>query len=308
MGGEGKLMTNKSVKRHVLEFYATSPRLVAAYRRAAKHNKSCAGLAEIQELRHAVAMQDCGKLSHEFQKVVLSHADDDHLVLIDPRAEPVISGAFHLLFTEPGTHPDQVAQWMRSTRIRSENRLHVLKVENLEAAASLATRSERVCFALVENESRGIIIDAYLAGDQLFVRGPKHRMLHIPIDSIRALRGQPRIAVRNFSVDPDGSFIYWPDLDVHLGWNQFLQAVDPAELLRAEQRSVSFNERYGAAIRKTRQAAGIFQSKVKGLTERQLRRIEQGESRATTSAVTALATAHGLDANAYMEKLTKAMQ
>ena len=133
-------------------------------------------------------------------------------------------------------------------------------------------------------------------------------MLHVPVSSIPALKGQPRDVLRNFKIDPDGSFIHWPDVDAHLGWNQFLQAVDPAELRKAQQRSAGFNERYGAAIRRVREAAGILQSKVEGLTERQLRRIEQGKSRATTAAITALAKAHGLDANAYMERLTKAMQ
>ena len=47
---------------------------------------------------------------------MLSHADDDHLVLTDPRVASIVAGAFHLLFTEPTTHPDQVAQWMRATR------------------------------------------------------------------------------------------------------------------------------------------------------------------------------------------------
>jgi hypothetical protein len=47
---------------------------------------------------------------------------------------------------------------------------------------------------------------------------------------------------------------------------------------------------------------------VEGLTERQLRRIEQGESGATTAALNALAKAHGMDANAYMEKLANAIK
>ena len=132
-------------------------------------------------------------------------------------------------------------------------------------------------------------------------------MLHVPVNSIPALGGQPLAVLRNFEIDPDGSFIYWPDLDAHLGWKQFLQAVDPAELCRAEQRSAGFNERYGAAIRRVREAAGIMQSRVKGLTERQLRRIEQGECRATAAAITALAKAHDLDADVYMERLTQAM-
>ena len=59
-----------------------------------------------------------------------------------------------------------------------------------------------------------------------------------------------------------------PNSTAHLGWTQFLQAVAPAELWRAQQRSAAFNRRYGAAIRKVRQAAGIMQSRVEGLTER----------------------------------------
>ena len=133
-------------------------------------------------------------------------------------------------------------------------------------------------------------------------------MLHVPVSSIPALSGQPRAVLRNFEIDPDGSFIHWPDLDVHLGWNQFLQAVDPEELRKAQQRTAGFNERYGAAIRKVREEAGISQSKIEGLTERQLRRIEQGECRATTAALAALAKAHGLDVNDYMERLSKAMK
>jgi hypothetical protein len=183
----------------------------------------------------------------------------------------------------------------------------VINVEDLEAP-QVSQLLGRVCFALGQGDSRGSIIDAYLLGDRLFVRGPKHGMLEIPLDSIGALKGQPEAAVRNFTIDPDGSFIYWPDLDVHLGWNQFLQAVEPDELRKAQQRSTDFNQRYGAAIRKVREAAGILQSKVEGLTERQLRRIEHGESRATTAAITALAKAHSLDENTYMERLANAMQ
>jgi hypothetical protein len=102
--------------------------------------------------------------------------------------------------------------------------------------------------------------------------------------------------------------LHWPDLDVHLGWNQFLQAVGPAELRKAQRRSAGFNKRFGAAIRTVREAAGIIQSNVEGLTERQVRRIEQGENRATTAVINALARAHALDANAYMERLTKVIE
>jgi hypothetical protein len=298
------MRTSPSTRR-VVEFYATSPRLAHAWRHAAKLNKNLARLAEIQELSPTALVHDLGKHPREYQRVVLSHADDDDRVLVDARSQPLVSSAFHLLFTGPSTHPDQVARWMRSTNIRSEHRLHVVRAEDLEAP-QIAQLLGRVCFALGRDASRGGIIDAYLVGDLLFVRGPRHRMLHIPLESLPALKGRSRAAVRNFSIDPDGSFIYWPDLDVHLGWNQFLQAVDPAELRKAQGRSAGFNRRYGAAIRKVREKAGILQSQVEGLTDRQLRRIERGESRATTAAISALARAHGLDPNSYMEKLTQA--
>jgi hypothetical protein len=300
-------MTINTPNRRVVEFYSTSPRIAHAYRSAAKRNKNLARFAGIQELGHAVMTHEVTKHAHEFEKVVLSHADDDHLVLTNSRVKAVVSGAFHLLFTEAATHPDRVAQWIRTTKIRSENRLHVIKVDDLEAP-QVSQLLGRVCFAHRRDGSRGSIIDANLAVDTLLIRGPRHQMLHVPVSSVPVLRGQPPAVLRNFEIDPDGSFIHWPELDVHLGWNQFLQAVDPAELRKAQQRSTGFNERYGAAIRRVREAAGILQSKVEGLTERQLRRIEQGECRATTAAITALAKAHGLDANAYMERLTKAMQ
>ena len=290
-----------------MEFYATSPRLARAYRSAARHNKSLTRFAEMHELGHANVAHEIAKHVCKLEMVVLSHADEDHLVLTDERMGPVVSGAFHLLFTEPATHPDQVAQWMRTTKIRSENRLHVVRVDDLEAP-QVSQLLGRVCFALGRDGTRGSIIDAYLAGDSLFVRGPKHRMLHVPVSSVRALSGQPRAVLRNFEIDPDGSFVHWPDLDVHLGWNQFLQAVDPDELRKAQQRTEGYNKRYGAAIRKLREEAGLSQSKIEGLTERQLRRIEQGECRATRTALATLAKAHGLDANSYMERLAKAMK
>jgi hypothetical protein len=299
-------MTTKMPDRRTVEFYASSPRLAHAYRSASKRNRNLACHAEIRDLLYAATHSAAAKHSAEFSVVVLSHPDDDHLVLTDPRVELVIAEAFHLLFTEPTTHPDQVAQWMRTTNIRSENRLHVVKVDHLESP-QVSQLLGRVCFALRRDGGRDSIIDAYLAGNTLFVRGPRHRMLHVPVNSVPALRGQPREVLRNFEIDPEGSFIHWPDLDVHLGWNQFLQAVDPAEFRKAQQRSAGFNERYGATIRKVREAACITQSKVEGLTERQLRRIEQGECGATTAALSALANAHGLDVNAYMETLAKAM-
>jgi hypothetical protein len=305
------MTTRTRTQRHV-EFLATSPRLARAYRSAAKHNLVLTRLAEMHEIGPAVIGR--GGVPTTVEKVlkrasdvvVLAHADEDHFVPADEKIEILIANAFYLLFTEPTTHPDQIVQWVRRARIRSESRLHVVRVEDLENPI-VSHLFSRVCSALAEGGTRGSIIDAYAVGDSLRVRGPRQRMLHVPMEALPSLRDRPRAAQRKFEIDPDGSFLYWPDLDVHLGWNQFLQVVDPVELRKAQQRSAGFNQRYGAAIRRLREHAGIPQSKIPGLTERQVRRIEQGESRATSRALAAFAKAHGLDTNAYLDTLAKAM-
>ncbi len=140
-------MTTKTLARPTVEFYVASPRLARAYRNAARHNRSLARFAEMHELGHALVAHEIAKHGGKLERVVLSHVDEDHLVLTDERVVPLVSEAFHLLFTEPATHPDQVAQWMRTTKIRSENRLHVVRVDDLEAP-EVSQLLGRVCFAL----------------------------------------------------------------------------------------------------------------------------------------------------------------
>ena len=298
------MKTGKAVGNAVA-FYAASPRITRAYRLTAKLDKKLARRVEMHELERIDSSHRVPKQSFSTGVVVLSHADDGPVAVVGARAESVFAGAFHLLLTGPATHPDRIAQWMRSTNIRSEDRLHVVKVDTSDTA-QVAQLLGRVCSALETNGHRGGIIDAYLAGDELLVRGPKHRMLHVPLAKINALNRLPERVVQNFVIDPDGSFLHWPDADVHLGWNQLLQAVDPAEFRKAQQRSDGFNKRYGQTIRTVREAAGIPQSKIVGLTDRQLRRIESGECRATTTALAALARAHSLSVNLYLDQLAQA--
>ena len=295
-------MMTRSRKQRVVEFFATSSRLADAFRHAAKKNVVLRQLAEMHEpgdARHNPRRDQPEK--HHGEIVVLSHAEDDQFIANESLPEGRLAGAFHLLFTEPTTHPDQIAHWSRRSNIRSENRLHVARVGGLETP-EVSQLLSRVCFALSEDAKRGGIIDAYVVGDSLLVRGPKHRLRRVPMEALKSLRNQPRAIRQQFEIDPDGSFLFWPDLDVH-----FLQAADPTEFLKSQQKSEQFNRLYGSAIKKLRETTGIAQSKIQGLTDRQVRRIEQGESRATAKSLTCFAKAHGLETNAYLDALAKAM-
>ena len=299
-------MTTKVTSTHLVEFIATYPRLVTSTRKAAKRNKELARLSKVHDLTLASAQFEAKRFGDR-NVVILSHADEDHPVAIDESLKDILSEAIHLLFTESTTHPDQIAEWIRQNRTTSQNRLQIVRVKNLNAP-EVVQLLKRVCYSFGgPHGDRGSIVDAYLVGSTLVVRGPYLRVLHVPVVSVPVLRDLPIEALQNFEIDPDGAFLHWPSADIHLGWDQVLQVVDPLESHKARQRSADFNRRYGAAIRKLRDEAGISQTQVKGITDRHLRRVEQGACRATAKVLRNLATAHGMELNAYMDNLAEAM-
>src|ERR1700733_9770533 len=89
-------LTTKTMKQVGVVFYATSSRLAHAYRIAAKHNRSLTCCAKIQELEHGDTLHGTFKEIQDLEMVVLSHADDAHLVLTDARVAPIVADAFHL--------------------------------------------------------------------------------------------------------------------------------------------------------------------------------------------------------------------
>jgi ribosome-binding protein aMBF1 (putative translation factor) len=85
------------------------------------------------------------------------------------------------------------------------------------------------------------------------------------------------------------------------------QLVNPAAALKASQKSQVFNKRYGKAVQKVRETAGLRPSDISGISEKQLRRIENGDCRLTSNAIEALSQAHMLGPIEYMKKLAEAL-
>ena len=86
------------------------------------------------------------------------------------------------------------------------------------------------------------------------------------------------------------------------------QLADPEAALKASQKSEQFNKRYGRAVQKLREEAGLKRSDIAGISEKQLGRIEKGECRLTSNAIEALSRKHKLEPNEYMQKLAEAMK
>ena len=161
----------------------------------------------------------------------------------------------------------------------------------------------RVISGLTQTSGPTRIADAWLEGELIVLLSPEFERLVVPLEKLTGLLGSHAKRIREFELDADGSFLFWPHADVYLGWEQARQLVEPTAALAAQQRSVDFNVKYGAAIRSVREQAELRQADINGVTERNLRRVEKGELRASQATLRSLATAHQQPLNAYLDEL-----
>ena len=195
--------------------------------------------------------------------------------------------------------PEDVPELVCRLKVRSVDRIHTptLKVDDAD------TFVRRFLAALAKWPTGQTIADAWWEKDNFVVFSPTFARLKVPVGSLPKMAAASRRDLERFEIDDYGEYIYWPSHDVHMGWPQFEQAVNPHARLRARQASKDFNRRYGQAVRHLRREAGLRQSDITGLDERTVRRIEQGRTRATANAIGKLARAHGLESGEYLAKL-----
>ncbi len=186
------------------------------------------------------------------------------------------------LFLSRGPFSREAVNFIIELSKERNTKVHILPVEENQQPQKVL---DRLGHALANPAGSETILDAWWENKTLVVMSSKFETLKIPLEELLCLRGKTPEETMNFQVDVDGYYIYWPELDVHLGWEQFLQITNPEALLRAQQKSREFNKRYGQAIRKLREKKKLKQSDIEGLDARQVRRIEKGECRVTYSAM-----------------------
>lgn len=214
-------------------------------------------------------------------------------------------GPEKFIILDLGMPSEAIPERLLRLRVRDPDRIFLKRVRN-DAEARKFLRRLRTLLSYESREEQ--ILDAWWEDDEFVVLSPTLRRLRVPLAALRTirdLRKARRNALRSFSIDQDGDFVHWPSPDVHMNWEAFEQMVDPQARLRAEQRSAEFNRRYGQAIRRFREERGIRQHGIDGLDARHVRRIENGQQRATLKALEKLAVAHGLSTNRYMGQLAQ---
>ena len=213
-----------------------------------------------------------------------------------------------LLIINEGISSDQLISKILDLQIRTPERCYVIEGKfGAGKTAFLRTYLDRFLATIESDDERDRIFDAKIENDVLRVISPKFVRLEAPVSKIPQLKNAKPAQILNFEIDEDGSFIYWPDLDLHLGWRQLQQLIDPEVALKASQKSEDFNKRCGKAVQKLREEAGLNRNDIPGLSEKQLGRIEKGECRLTTNAIEVLSKAHNIGRNEYMKSLARAL-
>ena len=208
-----------------------------------------------------------------------------------------------VIFLE-GLPVEAVASRLLRLNIRNPERLHIAADRDETSIAELIYRLVR---GRAQVDGAHSIVDAWIETERLVLLSPSFVRLEVPLEKLARFIGTDQTKVGSFEIDEDGRYLHWPHADVHLGWAQLRQLIDPTAALADVQKTKKFNQRYGAAIRSRREELGLKQADIHGVTERQLRRVEHGEQAASKATLEALAKAHSQSLEEYLDVLAKRM-
>ena len=148
------------------------------------------------------------------------------------------------------------------------------------------------------------IADAAVINDELVVRTCALDEYSMSFDEYPALSRIPESARSGFVFEDDGLLLAWPQYQVHLDVEDIRFSKDPARRKAARARRIADQRAIGGALKRLRQKAGLKQSGIEGISERQVRRIEAGEGLGA-DALDAYAAALDLDADALLDLVSE---
>jgi hypothetical protein len=166
---------------------------------------------------------------------------------------------------------------------------------------------KRVINAWTMGAQEQLIADATVVGDFLLVFSCGMEKFEIPFSSLPALNRIPIHERGNFVVADDGSYLYWESADIHLDLDAFRYATNPEWKQKFEALKSTHNQVFGKAIADLRRQHKLRQSDITGLSERQVRRIEQGEGSTKVDTLRLFAKAHGMEFNVYLDVVASAI-
>jgi hypothetical protein len=161
---------------------------------------------------------------------------------------------------------------------------------------------KRVLTAWLRNAQAELIAEATVAGDRLIVVSCEPRTYEVGFDQMPALKKVQPQDRESFELAEDGSFIHWPSADIHLDLDAIRAVIDPKWRKKSERIRQAYGREYGRAIAVLRREHGLTQTDIAGVSERQLRRIEESGA-VSVRTMELLARAHQMTMSDYMNAL-----
>jgi hypothetical protein len=162
----------------------------------------------------------------------------------------------------------------------------------------------RILTAHALGAERQLVASATVEDGVLSVWSCEPKLYRCQTSEIPALARLSPTALRKLEVSASGSRIRWVDADVDLNLDSIREFIDPAVRKEAESKYRADAAQYGSAIRRVREARGLQQSKITGLSEREVRRLEKGEVLPHADTLKKLADAHDWSVSEYMARLS----
>jgi hypothetical protein len=186
------------------------------------------------------------------------------------------------------------AKWL--TQILDQVNLRVLRYTLVYDDLAIA---KRVINAWDWNAQEQLIADVIVIQDELLVINCAMERLEISFDAMLALEKITQAERANFILSEEGSYLYWESEDIHLDFDGFKTVIDPDYQAKCKAKRLMQNQLFGKAIATLRKQHNLRQSDIKGLSTKQVYRIEKGEN-TKVETLKLLATAHGMNINDYL--------
>lgn len=122
-------------------------------------------------------------------------------------------------------------------------------------ARSLEDLSNEVVDEMETDHLHVLIQEAFVRGNYLIVINKAGREIRVPFDQVPVLTNRLRFRDRlNFTIDDDGSCLYWESADIHLDFEALLYYVDTDFQARVDRQTAKRRRVLGDAIGRVRTA------------------------------------------------------
>jgi hypothetical protein len=163
----------------------------------------------------------------------------------------------------------------------------------------------RIVLARRGGAEKELLASVNIDGGKLVAWTCEPRRLEVAVSDIPVLANLSPDVLLRYELSESGSRLRWPDSDVDLNLDTIREYADPEVRQEHEARARQEAARYAGAIRRLREERGLKQSDIEGLTDRQVRRLEQGDTVPQIDTLKKLAAAHGMEIGVYLDELAK---